>query len=45
MDIRELSSEGVNWIHLTQDIVQWWAVMNTVMNIWVPLKVGNFLTI
>jgi hypothetical protein len=24
---------GVDWIHLAQDKDQWWAVVNTVMNI------------
>jgi hypothetical protein len=25
--------EGVDWMHLTQDRDQWWAVVNTVMNL------------
>jgi hypothetical protein len=25
--------ESVNWMHLTQDRDQWWAVVNTVMNL------------
>jgi len=36
--------EFVDWIHLTQDKDQWLAVVNTVMNIRVPEKAGNFLT-
>jgi hypothetical protein len=36
LDIREIGCEGVDWIHLAQDRNQWWAVVNTVMNIWVP---------
>jgi hypothetical protein len=28
--------EGVDWIHLAQDRDWWWALVNTVMNIWVP---------
>jgi hypothetical protein len=28
--------EGVDWIHLAQDRVQWKALVNTVMNLWVP---------
>jgi hypothetical protein len=28
--------EGVEWIRLNQDMVQWWALVNTVMNLQVP---------
>jgi ribosome biogenesis protein Nip4 len=35
-DLREIGWEGVNWIHLAQDLDQWWAVVNSVMNLWVP---------
>jgi hypothetical protein len=31
MDIKEITNEGVDWIHLSQDEDQWWAVVNTVM--------------
>jgi hypothetical protein len=31
MDLREIGWEGVCWIHL----VWWWAVVDTVMNLWV----------
>jgi hypothetical protein len=34
--------EGVDWIHLAHDRDQWWALMNTVMILRVPLKEGNF---
>jgi len=34
----------VYWMHLTQDRDQWRAVVNTVMNLWVLLRAGNFLT-
>jgi hypothetical protein len=33
MDLRELGWEVVDWIHLAQDRDQWWAVLNTVMNL------------
>jgi hypothetical protein len=33
MDLRELGWQGVGWIHLAQDRVQWRALMNTVMNL------------
>jgi hypothetical protein len=36
MDLREMGIDGVNWIWLAQDRVQWWAFVNTVMNLWVP---------
>jgi hypothetical protein len=26
----------VDWIHLAQDGDHWWALVNTVMNLWVP---------
>jgi hypothetical protein len=32
MKLRDIRSEGVNWIHLAQDRDQWRAVVNTVMN-------------
>jgi hypothetical protein len=38
MDLKEIDSEGVKLIQLTQDRVQSWALMNTVMNLWIPLK-------
>jgi hypothetical protein len=43
MDFGEIECESVEWMHLTQDRDQWRAVVNTVMNLQVPLKVGNFL--
>jgi hypothetical protein len=36
MDLREIGIDGVNWIQLAQDRVQWQAFVNTVMNLWVP---------
>jgi hypothetical protein len=36
MDLKEILSEDVDWIHLAHDRVQWWAVMNTVMNFRIP---------
>jgi hypothetical protein len=35
-DLREIVWEGVDWIRLAQDRDQWWAVVNTVMNLGVP---------
>jgi hypothetical protein len=36
MDLREIGSDGANWIRLAQDRVQWRAFVNTVMNLRVP---------
>jgi hypothetical protein len=36
MDIREIGINGVNWIQLAQDRVQWRAFVKTVMNLRVP---------
>jgi hypothetical protein len=36
MDLREIGIDGANWIELAQDRVQWWACVNTVINLWVP---------
>jgi hypothetical protein len=36
--------EGTDWIHLAQNRDQWRAVVNTVMNLQVTQKVGNFVT-
>jgi hypothetical protein len=36
MDLREVTLEGVDWIHLAQDRNQQWAVVNMAMNLWVP---------
>jgi hypothetical protein len=33
MDMREIRSEYVNWIHLAQDRVQWWAPVGMVTNL------------
>ena len=36
--------EGVDLIHVAQDIDSWCAVVSTVMNLRVPLTAGNFVT-
>jgi hypothetical protein len=38
MDLKEIGWEGVEWIHLAQDVVQWRAVMKTVMKLRVFLN-------
>jgi hypothetical protein len=36
MDLRETGIDGANWIQLTQDRIQWQALVSTVMNLRVP---------
>jgi hypothetical protein len=36
MDLREIGWNGMDWIKLAQDKDQWRALVNTVMNLWVP---------
>jgi hypothetical protein len=44
VDFKETGREGVDWILMAQDRVQWWAFVNMVMNLCVPYRVGNFFT-
>jgi hypothetical protein len=45
MDFREIEWGGMDWIDLAQDRDQLRALVNTVMNIRVPLNVGKFLSV
>jgi hypothetical protein len=45
MGFKETGREDVDWINLGKDKAQWQAVVNTVMDLWVPYKMGNFFTI
>jgi len=36
MDVREMGREFVDWMHLLRDREQWWAFVNTVMNLRLP---------
>jgi hypothetical protein len=36
MDLRGIGQDGVDWIELAQDMDQWRAFVNTVMNLRVP---------
>jgi hypothetical protein len=31
MEIKGIVSEGVDWIHLAQDRLQWWATVNMII--------------
>jgi hypothetical protein len=33
MDLKEIGCEEVKWFHLVRGRVQWWALVNTVMNV------------
>jgi hypothetical protein len=44
MDLEEKGWGGINWINLIPDSDRWTAVVNTVMNLWVPLNAGEFLS-
>jgi hypothetical protein len=44
IDPEEIRWQGVNWIHLSQDMEQRRALVNTVMNLQVPQKAGNSMT-
>jgi hypothetical protein len=36
MDVREIGWDGVDWIDMAQGRDQWRALVNTVLNLWVP---------
>jgi len=44
MDRREIGWEGVDWVHVAQDRDRWRSLVNTVINLRVPLSTENFLT-
>ena len=44
MDLQEAGCGGMAWINLSQESNGWQALINAVMNLWVPQTVGNFLT-
>jgi hypothetical protein len=36
MDLRKVGWKGVDWMHMAEDKDQWRALVNTVMNFWIP---------
>jgi hypothetical protein len=36
IDLQEVGWGGMDWIQLAQDKDCWWALVNMVMNLWVP---------
>jgi hypothetical protein len=44
MGLRETGWGGMDWIHLAQDSGQWRDLVNTVINLRVPLNVGKFFS-
>jgi hypothetical protein len=44
IDLREKGWGGMGWIDLAQDRDRWGALVNTVMNLRVPLNAGKFLS-
>jgi transposase len=36
VDLREVGWGGIDWIDVSRDGDQWRALVNTVMNLWVP---------
>jgi hypothetical protein len=43
MELKEIALEGVDRIHLAQDRDRWRALVNTIMNLRVPQKAGEFI--
>ena len=44
MDLQEVGWGGMNWIDMTQDSVRCRAIVNGVMNLWVPCNTDDFFT-
>jgi hypothetical protein len=43
MDLREIGWDAVDWIDMAQDIDQWRALVNMVLNLRLPKNAGVFL--
>jgi hypothetical protein len=44
IDLREIGWDGMDCIDLAQDRGQWRAIVNTVMNLRLPLNAGKFVS-
>jgi len=44
MHLQKIGWKGMDGFGLTQDRDRWWALLNALMNLHVPLDAGNFLT-
>jgi hypothetical protein len=44
VDLREIRWEGVGWMNMAQDRDLLRVLVNTIMNLRLPYKAGNFLT-
>ena len=42
--LTEVKWQVVDWMHLSEDQEQWWAFVNTVMNLRIPEEAVHFLT-
>jgi hypothetical protein len=43
MDLKETGWESMDWINLAEDRDKWWAVVKSVMNLWILQNAAYFL--